>query len=203
MSDMASAVAPTLFRTARFAVCELGASDMPVLQALFDENPDYFIAINGRRPHPDEAQTEFDELPPPHLGFTRRWFTGIFAHAGGLQGVAVVVADLCAPGVWHIALFWLANLQHGNGAAAEIFEALERWTLGHGAKWLRLGVVKGNPRAERFWQRHGFVETRVREGVDTGGRVHTVRVLVKSLTGAPLVAYLDVVPRDRPGSHLP
>ncbi len=72
-----------------------------------------------------------------------------------------------------------------------------------GARWLRLGVVEGNASAERFWARQGFQQVRTRAGVDTGGRVNTLRVLVKPLAAEPLAAYLALLPRDQPGSGLP
>jgi GNAT superfamily N-acetyltransferase len=194
---------PPLFEAADCSARELGPAEVPLLQALFDANPAYFLTVNGRRPHADEAQTEFDELPPPHLGFTRRWFAGLFHRDRGLEGIAIVVSDLSAPGVWHLALFLLATARHGHGEAPALFAALEAWAARHGASWLRLGVVQGNARAERFWARRGFTEVRVRAGVDTGGRINTVRVLVKPLAGGTLAAYLDAVPRDRPGSTLP
>lgn len=208
----APAAARALFRSARLAARELGAHEVPRLQALFDANPGYFQAVNGRPPNPDEAQVEFDERPPPHLPCTRRWFLGLFAGRGeeqgetegdALQGVAVVVQDLGVPGVWHIALFLLADALHGSGTAADTYRAMEAWISQGGAQWLRLGVVAGNARAERFWQARGFGEVRRREGVDTGGRVNDVRVLVKPLAGGTLADYLDRVPRDRPDSMLP
>lgn len=58
-------------------------------------------------------------------------------------------------------------------------------------------------RAERFWAANVFAEVRVREAVDTGGRLHDVRVLVKPLASGGLATYLGLVPRDRPGSALP
>lgn len=195
-----------LLQTPRLAARELAAREVPLLQALFDANPLYFQAVNGRPPHPDEAQQEFDELPPPHLPFTRRWFLGLFdadADSEALQGVAVVVQDLCAPGVWHIALYLVATALHGSGAAADTYRAMEAWMRHGGACWLRLGVVAGNARAERFWQAQGFAEVRRREGVDTGGRVNDLRVLAKALAGGTLADYLALVPRDRPDSALP
>jgi hypothetical protein len=60
--------------------------------------------------------------------------------------------------------------------------------------------VVGNARAERFWERLGYAETRRREGVRAGRRVNSVRILLKPLGGETLPAYLGRVPRDRPGS---
>jgi GNAT superfamily N-acetyltransferase len=194
---------PILFTSDTLHARELRDDEVPQLQALFDANPAYFETVNGRAPRPDEARTEFDELPPPHLGFTRRWVAGLFERDGALAGVAIVVSDLGAPGVWHVALFLLATRLHGTGAAAAGFAALDAWARAGGARWLRLAVVCGNTRAERFWSACGFVETRIRHGLDTGGRINDVRVMVKPLGDAGVDAYLERMPRDRPGAELP
>jgi GNAT superfamily N-acetyltransferase len=193
-----------LFAAAGLAARELQAAEVPALQAFFEANPEYSIAINGVPPPPDAAQVDFDERPPPHLPWRRRWWLGLYDEQGALGGVVDLVSDLCAPGVWHLGLFLLATRRQGSGAAQAIYDALEAWVAAQGAAWLRLGVVAGNTRAERFWARQGLVETRVREGVDTGGRVNTVRVLVKPLGAeTDLESYLQRVPRDRRGSPLP
>jgi hypothetical protein len=59
-------------------------------------------------------------------------------------------------------------------------------------------VVKGNARAERFWERAGFVETRMRTDVAMGRLINTLRVMVKPLAGGAVADYLLLVPRDRP-----
>jgi len=86
----------------------------------------------------------------------------------------------------------------GSGLARSLFDRVERWAIAGGATWLRLGVVTGNARAERFWSSAGFVEVRRREGVAMGAKVNTVRVMVKPLAGGTLADYLARVARDRP-----
>jgi GNAT superfamily N-acetyltransferase len=167
----------TLFQVGGFHARELRAEEMPLVQALFEASPEYFQAINGRDPAPGEAQAEFEDLPPAELGYTRRWFLGLFDGTDELVGIAVIVSDLCAARVWHIALFLVAPPLRGTGAAARLHEALEAWMQEAGARWLRLGVVAGNAPAERFWAKCGYSEVRLREGVDTGGRLNTVRVI--------------------------
>jgi GNAT superfamily N-acetyltransferase len=194
---------PSLFESADLRGRELAAREIPLVQALFDSNPEYFLSINGRLAKPNEAQTEFDELPPPHLSFTRRWFIGLFDLSHDLVGVAVVVSDLGVPGVWHIGLFLLATRLHGQGLASPIYVALESWMLRGGAQWLRLVVVQGNWKAQRFWSKHDFREARARAGVDTGGRMNDVKILVKPLGDANIAEYLERMPRDRPDSTLP
>ena len=64
--------------------------------------------------------------------------------------------------------------------------------------WMRLGVVAGNGRAERFWEKCGFVEVRRREELMMGAKINTVRVMVKPLAGGALPDYLAAVKRDNP-----
>jgi RimJ/RimL family protein N-acetyltransferase len=194
---------PVLFSSADVRVRTLGADDVPRLQVLFDRNPEYFRAVNGRHAAPDEAQTEFDERPPAHLSYRDRWFMGLFDRSDELVGHAGVLSDLMAPGIWHVGLLVLATRLHGRGVAVPFHAAMEAWMRAGGARWLRLGVVAGNARAERYWDKVGYREVRVRAGIDTGGRINDIRVLVKPLYGQPLAEYLELVPRDRPDSALP
>ncbi len=196
-----------LFQTEQLQARELSEADLPSLQAFFDANPAYFMTINGRPAGPDDARLEWEEKPPAHLSFTRRWFMGLYARdqAGEpLVGVADVLSDLCVPQTWHLALFIIATAMHGRGVARPAYQALEDWARAQGARWMRLGVVQGNARAEAFWARQGYAELRTREGVDTGGRINTLSVRLKPLQAdAGLDDYLRLAPRDQPGSLLP
>lgn len=204
---------PILFHSTRLRVRELERHEVPLVQALFDANPAYSRLINGRDPLPDEAITEFDELPPPELGFARRWFCGVFEARGRLVGVLIVLSDLGAPGVWHLALLFLAEDWQQRGAGRELHQALVDWAARHGADWMRLGVVCGNARAERFWAACGYQRARLRRGVDTGGRRNDVWTMVRPLgeqadldeddPAATMARYLALVPRDRADASPP
>lgn len=194
---------PVLFESPGLQVRELQRADVPVLQALFDANPSFFQRINGRPARPDEAQCEYEETPPAHLPYGRRWVAGVHQPDGTLVGVIHLLSDFCAAGVWHTALFWLVDHLHGQGLAAPLHQALEDHARSQGARWLRLSVIVGNTRAERFWERLGYQEVRRRLGLDTGGRLNDARVMVKPVAAGDLAAYLDLVPRDRPGAELP
>ena len=82
----------------------------------------------------------------------------------------------------------------GEPAGAE----LEAWARASGADWLRLGVVEGNLRAERFWASRGFVPLRTRGGYRTGSRTNVICTMVKPLNGGSLARCLELVERDRP-----
>jgi len=187
-----------LFATARFRAIELRAPEVPALQRFFDANPEYFLAVTGRGPDPSEAHGEVHGALPEGFSFTRKWTIGFVDETGSLIGVANVVSDLLAQGVWHIGLFIVATRLHGTGMAQALYQQLESWSRSLGARWMRLGVVAGNARAERFWERRAFAEVRKRHDMQMGERTNTVRVMAKPLDGGTVLEYLALVARDRP-----
>jgi GNAT superfamily N-acetyltransferase len=179
-------------------VIELTPAHATLLQRFFDANPEYSIAVSGEPAGPNAAYEEIHDKPPPGWGFTKMWVIGYVDEKDALAAMANVVADLLAPRVWHIGLFIVATSRHGTGDAQALYRGLESWAAGNGAHWLRLGVVEGNARAERFWVKQGYVETRKRTGVAMGKRVNTIRVMVKPLAHGSMEQYLSLVSRDRP-----
>jgi ribosomal protein S18 acetylase RimI-like enzyme len=177
---------------------ELNEQSQPPLQRFYEDNPEYFIAVEGEPAGPNAAHETIQARPPPGWGFAKKWLIGYFDAAGSMIAVADVVTDLLAPGVWHIGLFILATERHGSGEAQMMMRGLESWAISNGAKWLRLSVVKGNARAERFWESLGFQDARTREGVEMGKRRNSMRIMFKPLAGGSRDQYFSLVDRDRP-----
>lgn len=188
-----------LFETPELYAREMSTADVPQLQALFDANPGYFRAVNGRDALPDEAQQEFDERPPASLSWSRMWFLALCDDADRMSGTVVLAQDLCTAGAWHITLLWLPEAWQGRGVGGRVFAALERWAQHGGARWLRLVYATANTGAAAFWRRQGFQPLRLQCGVDTGGRLNDLQVACKPLGQASLEEYLQRVPRDLPG----
>ena len=192
--------ASALFSGDGFACFEMTRDEIPRLQAFFEANPEYYLAVGDTPPAADEAQGEFDNLPPADWPQGRMRVLRFDDTQGRMIAMANVVPDLIVGGVWHIGLFIVATTLRGRGIARALYAALEAWMQRSGAQWIRLGVVVGNVPGERFWQRCGFTELRTRDGVAMGTRMNTVRVMAKSLTGASLHDYLAFMPRDNPGA---
>jgi len=190
-------VSATLFTSGDFRAYELAAADIARLQRFFEANPEYFLAISGAPAEPTEAYDEFHSKPPADWPLGRTWSIG-FDAGPELAGVATLAADLLAPGVWHVGLFMIAESRRGSGT--QVFRDLEAWMRRQGAQWLRLGVVVGNERAERFWRGQGFVEMRRREGFKKGQRTSQLVVMAKALDEGTWHDYARLVPRDQPGA---
>jgi GNAT superfamily N-acetyltransferase len=182
----------------RLHTVELTHGSEPLLQRFFDANPAYFLTTQGEPAGPNQAHEEIHEVLPAGWSFSRKWVMGYVDEGGSLAAMANVVEDLLASGVWHIGTFIVATSRHGTGDAQALYRGLEQWASANGANWLRLGVVTGNTRAERFWLSEGYVGTRTREGLPFGRQTRTVRIMVKPLAGGTLAEYLSIVPRDRP-----
>jgi len=154
--------------------------------------------VQGEPAGPAEAHEELVGLPPTGWAFTKKWVIGYVDADGRLAAMAEVITDLLATGVWHIGLFIVATARHGGGEARALVAELEAWARASGADWLRLGVVEGNVRAERFWASRGFVPMRTRGGHRMGSRTNVICTMVKPLNGGSLARYLELVERDRP-----
>lgn len=176
---------------------ELDVADAPLLQAFFEANQDYFETVQGEPPVPGQARDELAGRPPEGMPYSHCRHLGHVDAQGRLAAYAGVIAGLLAPEVCHVGLFIVDAGRHGRGDAAALYDSLEDWARRQGAAWMRLGVVVGNRRAERFWSRRGFVESRLREGIVMGRRVNTVRAMFKPLAGGTRQEYLALVARDR------
>jgi GNAT superfamily N-acetyltransferase len=186
-----------LFAADPCVAVELAAGDIPELQRFFEANPDYYEMVYGRPPTPEQAHDEILGALPAGWPYTKKWVIALRDDTGVMSGMANIVSDLLAPGVWHLATFMVADRLHGTGLAQTLYAALEQWTRDSGAQWLRLGVVEGNARAERFWERNGYVEVRRHQSVEMGLRVNVLRVMAKPLAGGALADYYALVKRDR------
>ncbi|WP_280151043.1 GNAT family N-acetyltransferase [Piscinibacter sp. XHJ-5] len=189
-----------VFAVGTLRALEFGAADVPALQAFFDANPDYFVGATGQPAEQDEALRELNDSPPAGWSYTKKWLLGFVDDRGALAGVANVWSDFLVEGTWHIGLFIVASSLHGSGTAQALHGGLEHWMRNAGGRWIRLGVVKGRERAERFWQRMGYTEVRQRTSIAMGQRVNDLRVMAKPLGDAGLDVYLARMARDNPGA---
>ena len=181
-------------------VVELHAGDAGELQCFFDQAPEYFIAVNGEPASPTEAHEELQGCLPAGWRCSRMYWLGYRDAQDSLAAVVNIAADLLAVGVWHIGLLLVHTRLHGTGFARQLHADLEAWAVRNGAQWLRLTVVVGNTKAERFWPRLGYVPVRTRDGVAMGRQVNRVSIQIKALAGGRVEDYLALVERDRPGT---
>jgi GNAT superfamily N-acetyltransferase len=183
---------------AGLATVELTAGRESILQAFFEANPLYFEAVHGEPAQLGEAHEEMHGELPAGWPFTKKWVIGYEDDRGALVAMANVITDLLVVGVWNVSTFIVATNRHRTGVAQTLYSGLESWAIAGGARWMRLGVVAGHSRAERFWEGRGYREVRRRRGLAMGRQTNDIRVMIKSLYNQPMAEYFALVERDRP-----
>lgn len=178
-------------------------ADRPDLAAFCRDNPEYDVFLTGEVP--DEAEWVEDfmtDLPPASFNWTatHKLIARRHQDQGKIAAILDITEDMIDKCVGHIGLFQVATALHGVGLAHRLYQGLEDWLASRGMDVLRLGVLEGNARGMSFWTRHGFLETRRRQGTAPTGKTHLSFVMYKPLKPLSLDAYRLRVPRDDPSS---
>ena len=160
----------------------LTEQDRPALQRLLEASPEYFGMAYGHPARPQEAELQWLDEPPAHLGFSARHLLGLVDRHGELQAFVESLDDMIAPGVAHLGFFVIHPSHWGTGLAARVYSAWEAGARARGADVIRLGVLEENLRGQQFWLRQGYLKLREREGVEMGSKVHRLWVMAKPLT---------------------
>lgn len=160
----------------------------PVVQAVFERSPAYFVRITGSPAQPDEAHTLWTKEP---AGIRREQkMILLMGDAAHPCGVVDLIWDFPEPGTAFIGLFLLEEAVQRQGVGTRFYAALEQWvrqshhSILSPIRRLRLAVVDCNPGSETFWQKQGFQFNGESIPFAEGSVVSTARVMEKQLEGA-------------------
>jgi GNAT superfamily N-acetyltransferase len=151
------------------------AGDVPALQMLFDEDPEYF-EINGRAIPVEEIRTA---LPPGRTADDK--FLFVLERDGRHAGMIDIIRDYPEPHVWHLGFIFLSKRARGGGAGRRCLRALYDWVRAQGGTVIRLGVVEPNAKARHLYATEGFEFETVREVDPAAKRMRRTLVLRRAL----------------------
>ena len=135
-----------------FTVRVFEERDIPALQALFDEDPEYF-ELNGRPIPVEEICTA---LP---AGRTREdKFLFVLERNGRHAGIIDLIRGYPEPHIWHLGFIFLSKAARGGGAGRRCLRALYDWVRTQGGTVIRLGVVEPNPAFQNNLCHHYLAE---------------------------------------------
>ena len=95
-----------------------------------------------------------------------------------------VTDDLAGQGWGEVRLFYLDPLVWGSGAGDQLLEESHVALADLGYRWAALWVFEANPRARRFYERHGWADDGTRLGFEVGGGLVTEARYRRALDGA-------------------
>lgn len=158
-----------------FTVRPFEDRDAAPLQALFDEDREFFQDINGR----DIPVAELRAALPP--GRTHDDKFEFVIERDGVAGMIDLIRGHPEPATWHLLFIFLAKNVRGAGAGRCALRAICDWTKGQGAAALHLGVAETNSRARQLYATEGFVPIGVREVDPAARRMRRTLVLERTL----------------------
>ena len=170
----------TGFALEGFTVRRLSPADHAELQALYERCSDYHELEDGGPTRPT-AGAETLAAGPPGTDPADKFALGVYGDDGAMVGFLDVIRGYPAEGDWWIGLLMLAPEARSGGLGGRICEEAARSVAEEGGRALHLAVLEQNPRAERFWRRHGFDEVRRKPFTAATGKESTVIVMRRDL----------------------
>jgi ribosomal protein S18 acetylase RimI-like enzyme len=152
-------------------------ADERAIQALFEQDPGFFVLTEGAPPRPTEARDTFADGPP---GVRKLMFA--IERDRELAGVLDVLDGYPDAQTWYLGLIFIAPHARGTGTGRAAIDWLSERAAAAGATRLRLAVTVGNPRARALYDRLGFTFVDRRTRTSWCGAVIECDVLDRSLT---------------------
>ncbi|WP_237223938.1 GNAT family N-acetyltransferase [Rothia nasisuis] len=156
----------------------LAPTQADLVQALYDQNPDYFLRISGRPAEPDSALENLTVFPPglSHSPVLLGAFDG-----GRLVGVLIAVLGFPSAEFAHVALALVDGQARGRGVGRALHEAYLGAVRQHpNISILRLGIVATNAEiAEPFWRALGYIPSGEVKDFSQGDVISTVEVFTR------------------------
>ena len=140
----------------KYTVRKLSEADIPKALSLCEKNTLYYQYCP---PFVSEQSIRDDmNALPPGKTMTDKYYVGYFDE-NRLLAVMDLIIGFPDKTTAFIGFFMTEVDAQGKGLGSAIITELSNAMSGIGIKEVRLGWVKGNPQAEHFWKKNGFVET--------------------------------------------
>lgn len=149
-----------------------------LVQALYDQSPDYFLRISGRPAQPGSALENLTVFPP---GLSHSpVLLGAFED-GRLVGVLIAGLGFPSEEFAHVALTLVDGQARGRGVGRALHDAYLGAVRQHPhISTLRLGIVAPNAEvAEPFWRALGYIPSGEVKDFSQGDVVSTVEVFTR------------------------
>ena len=159
-----------------FTARALEDRDAAPLQSLFDEDPEYFLGMNGRAIPVAEIRAA---LPPGRAREVK--FVYVIERGHRIAGMIDLIRFYPEPTTWFLGFLFIAKAFRGAGLGRTTLHALYDHVRAQGGTALRLGVVEDNARARWLYASEGFTFNAMREVDPAVNRLRRTLVLERPL----------------------
>ena len=156
----------------------LQLQDVEPLQNLFLRCTDYHELEEGESTADDAASYLLQNVPPG-TAQEDKIVLGFHDETGLLVAICDLLRNYPSAGEWWIGLLMIDPKYRGAGLGTQILHDVVNMARAEEATALWVAPLEQNPNAQRFWERHGFVEQRTTHTTTRSGRTNTVVVRKK------------------------
>lgn len=157
-----------------YDVRKLTETDIPDMLSLCEGNPQYYRYCPPTV-SAENLKADLTALPPGKMP-EDKYFVGYFQD-GHLIALLDLIDGFPDSSIAYIGFFMMDRSVSGEGIGSRIISELCEYLASAGARAVRLCWVEGNPQAEHFWKKNGFIET----GVKSRREAYTVTVAERKL----------------------
>jgi RimJ/RimL family protein N-acetyltransferase len=125
-----------------------------LLKSLCEKCIDYYGSYYGQYNITDVAKEIFEDIPP-NKEYIDKFVFGVF-NDDELIGIIDIVRDFPIDEEWIIGLMLINPNERKNKLGTKIHNSLIKWATNLGAKSFRIGVIKDNYVAMKFWSGLGY-----------------------------------------------
>ena len=148
---------------------------MKLVQGLCEKCIDYYGSYYGTYTIIDVAKEIFEDIPP-NKDYIDKFVFGIFNNNRDLVGIIDIVRDFPINEEWIIGLMLIEPNERERKLGKTIHKSLIKWASSLGARSFRIGVIKDNYVAMKFWTGLGY--KRIKEvTMDLSGKKNIVYVM--------------------------
>jgi ribosomal protein S18 acetylase RimI-like enzyme len=146
-------------------------TDTAAVRDLFARAADYVLLETGQ--HPDDAQTiDFFTSAPPSVDPATSLRLGMFLPSGQLVAIADLAFGYPNPDDAYIGLMLIDPTHRGKRLGQQMLGHLFAGASASKARRILIAVLEDNPKAQRFWQKMGFVEDLRGPPIQMGRKTH-------------------------------
>lgn len=149
--------------------------DIEPLQDLFRRCTDYYELEEGESTVADAAEHLLLNKPSS-LAPEDKIVLGLYSETGLLVAICDLLRNYPSAGEWWIGLLMIDPEYRSAGLGTQILQEVISLANTEQATALWVAPLVQNPKAQRFWERHGFVEQRTTQTTTRSGRTNTVVV---------------------------